>query len=87
MKSLLRVLFILVLFCGFASHAHAAGVNFHVQVLDPANVCITNPSECFVADPTAPFAVTFNAATCALADPPISVPSPAGCLIELNAKF
>jgi hypothetical protein len=87
MKYLLRVLFILALFCGFASHARAVAVDFHVQVLDPANVCITNPAECFVADATAPFAVTFNSATCGLANPPISVPSPSGCLIVFNATF
>jgi hypothetical protein len=87
MKYLLRVLFVLALFCGLTSHARAAGVDFHVQVLDPANVCITNPAECFIADPAAPFGVTFNTATCALANPPISVPSPAGCLIVFNATF
>jgi hypothetical protein len=87
MKSLLRVVFVLALFCGFASHAHASGVDFTVQVLDPANVCITNPAECFVADTTAPFGVTFNSATCGLANPPISVPSPSGCLIVFNATF
>jgi hypothetical protein len=87
MKYLLRVLFILALSCGFASHARADAVDFHVQVLDPANVCITNPAECFVADTTAPFAVTFNSATCGLANPPISVPSPSGCLIVFNATF
>jgi hypothetical protein len=87
MKYLLRVLFILALFCGFTSHARAVGVDFHVQVLDPVNICITNPAECFIADPAAPFAVTFNSATCALANPPISVPSPAGCLIVFNATF
>jgi hypothetical protein len=87
MKYLLRVLFILALFCGFTSHARAVGVNFHVQVLDPVNICIANPAECFIADPAAPFAVTFNSATCALANPPISLPSPAGCLIVFNATF
>src|SRR5437588_10871838 len=40
MKSLLRVLFVVALFCGVASHAHASVVDFHVQVLDPVNVCI-----------------------------------------------
>ena len=36
MKYLLRVLFVLAMFCGFTSHARAVGVDFHVQVLDPA---------------------------------------------------
>ena len=87
MKSLLRVVFVLALFCGLASQAHAVGVDFHVQVLDPANICFSNPAACVITDPSAPFAVTFNSATCGLAIPPISVPSPAGCLIVFNATF
>ncbi|MCU1251242.1 MAG: hypothetical protein JWQ49_4271 [Edaphobacter sp.] len=87
MKYLLRVLFILVLSCGFTTNARAVGVDYHVQVLDPTNVCFSNPAACVIADPTAPFGVTFNSATCALANPPISVPSPAGCLIVFNATF
>jgi hypothetical protein len=85
MKYLLRVLFVLALFCGFTSHARAVGVDFHVQVLDPTNVCFTNPAACVITDATAPFAVTFNAATCTLA--PISIPAPAGCLIVFNETF
>lgn len=85
MKSLLRVLFVLALFCGFAGHAHAAGVDFHVQVLDPTNFCTTNPALCVVTDATAPFAVTFTAPTCALES--ISVTPPAGCLIVFNDTF
>ena len=85
MKYLLRVLFILALSCGFASHARASGVDFHVQVLDPINICFSNPAACVITDATAPFAVTFNSATCTLA--PISIPSPAGCLIVFNATF
>jgi hypothetical protein len=85
MKYLLRVLFVLALFCGFTSHARAVGVDFHVQVLDPPNVCFSNPAACVITDATAPFAVTFNAQTCTLA--PISIPSPAGCLIVFNETF
>jgi hypothetical protein len=85
MKYLLRVLFVLALFCGFTSHARAVGVDYHVQVLDPTNVCFSNPAACVITDATAPFAVTFNSATCTLA--PISIPSPAGCLIVFNETF
>ena len=85
MKHLLRVLFILALFCGFTSHARASGVDFHVQVLDPTNFCSTNPALCVVADPTAPFAVTFTTPTCALES--ISITPPGGCLIVVNDTF
>src|SRR5882757_2727213 len=72
MKYLLRVLFILALFCGFTSHARAVGVDFRVQVLDPANVCVSspNPASCTIGDPTQPFAVTFDSQTCGLAQLP-----------------
>jgi hypothetical protein len=87
MKHLLRVLFILALSCGFASHARANGVDFHVQVLDPTNICTSNPAACFIADASAPFAVTFNNGTCSLVQPPITIPSPGGCLIVFNDTF
>jgi hypothetical protein len=83
MKYLLRVLFVLALYCGFSNQAQ--GVSYHVQVLDPVNVCYANPAACVITDATAPFAVTFNSATCSLA--PISLPSPAGCLIVFNETF
>lgn len=85
MKALLRVLFILTLFCGFAGHAHASGVDFHVQVLDPTNFCSTSPALCVVADSTAPFAVTFSNPTCAIES--ISITPPGGCLIVVNDTF
>ena len=87
MKYLLRVLFILALSCGFASHARANGVDFHVQVLDPTNICTSNPAACFIADASAPFAVTFSNATCSLVQPAITIPSPGGCLIVFNDTF
>ena len=83
MKCLLRVLFVLALFCGFASSAHAAGVDFHVQVLDPSNMCFDSPNLCLIADPSAPFDVGFSAATCK----PLGLPSDPltdGCLIVFN---
>jgi len=85
MKYLLRVLFVLALFCGITSHARAAGVDFHVQVLDPTNMCFASPSLCVIADSSAPFAVTFTAATCALDGLP-SGPTD-GCLIVFNDTF
>jgi hypothetical protein len=85
MKYLLRVLFILALSCGFASHARAIAVDFHMQVLDPANICISSPASCVITDPTAPFAVSFSSPTCALAGLP-SGPTD-GCLIVFNQTF
>jgi hypothetical protein len=85
MKYLLRVLFVLALFCGITSHARASEIDFHVQVLDPPNMCFLNPSLCVVADSSAPFAVTFTAATCALDGLP-SGPTD-GCLIVVNDTF
>jgi hypothetical protein len=85
MKYLLRVLFVLALFCGFTSNARAVGVDFHVQVLDPTNFCTTNPALCVITDATAPFAVTFTAPTCVLES--ISIAPPAGCLIVFNDTF
>lgn len=83
MKYLVRVLFVLALYFGFSTQAQ--GVSYHVQVLDPVNVCFANPAACVISDATAPFAVTFSSATCALA--PISLPAPAGCLIVFNDTF
>jgi hypothetical protein len=85
MKYLLRVLFILVLSCGFASHARASEIDFHVQVLDPTNFCSANPALCVVGDPTASFPVTFTAPTCALES--ITIVGPGGCLIVVNDTF
>jgi hypothetical protein len=66
MKYLLRVSFILALFCGVTSVARAQrGADFHAQVLDP--VCSTNPdATCTLlpTDPGTPFNITLNALTC-----------------------
>jgi hypothetical protein len=65
MKSFLRVLFILVLFCGVSSFAHADGFDFHAQVLDPT--CVTNPdAACTLlpADAGVPFPINLTADTC-----------------------
>jgi hypothetical protein len=84
MKYLLRVLFVLALFCGATSHARAAGVDFHVQVLDP--VCtVSSPIVCTVVDPSVPFPVTFTTNTCSLffGSP---APSTNGCFEVINAS-
>jgi hypothetical protein len=87
MKHLLRVLFILALSCGFTGHARASVIDFHVQVLDPVNVCIASPASCTITDASAPFAVTFSAPTCTLVQPPITLPPLGGCLIVFNETF
>jgi hypothetical protein len=84
MKYLLRVLFVLALFFGFASNARAVGVDFHVQVLDP--VCtVASPIVCTVVDPSVPFPVTFTTNTCTLffGSP---APSTNGCFEVINAS-
>ncbi len=50
MKYLLSALFVLTLFCGITSQAHAS--NFHVGVVDPTTCDTANPSICLIADPT-----------------------------------
>ena len=91
MKYLLRVLFILALFCAFSSVARADGVDFHVQVLDP-NACSHNPGEiakCEVADPSVPFTlVPLDAPPCGVLVPPQGTdPSQDGCLIIFNTSL
>jgi hypothetical protein len=81
MKYLLRVLFILALFCGVTSPARAA----HLQVLDPSNTCGLDPSLCTIADPTAPFAVVFDSATCGLDGLPTGPTD--GCVEVVNDTF
>ena len=85
MKSLLRILFVLALFCGISSFAHAQrGVDFHVQVLDP--VCTpTSPIVCTVQDPSIAFPVTFDSVTCQdfLGGPLVSTN---GCFEVVNAS-
>jgi hypothetical protein len=83
MKCLLRVLFVLALFLGFSSHARAAGVDYHVMVLDPT--CITNPSICLVESPSVTFPVQFSSSTCAFQGLP-SDPTTDGCLEIINAS-
>jgi hypothetical protein len=83
MKYLFRVLFILALFCGVATHARAQ--DFHVQVLDP-NICFSNPSVCLVLDTSAPINVSLDALACQIAGVPNlpSNPGTYGCAILLN---
>jgi hypothetical protein len=82
MKHLLRVLFILALFCGVSSVAHADSIDFHVEVLDPANSCDPSTSLCTIADPSQPITVTFLSAACT----PFGLPNGPtdGCLVLGN---
>jgi hypothetical protein len=92
MKSFLRALFILALFCGVSSFAHAAGVNFHAQVLDPT--CVTNPdAACTLLPPDTgvPFPINLTADTCNVQSQLGNIPSgvlPAdgnyGCFVGTN---
>jgi hypothetical protein len=88
MKYLLRVLFVLALFCGATSHARAVGVDFHVQVLDPS--CVTTPdAACTLlpTDPGVPFSINLTAQTCIdqAAAGHISLPTaPFGCFVGTN---
>jgi hypothetical protein len=52
MKYLLRILFVLALFCGVTSHAHAS--NFHVGAVDPSPCGPTNLSTCNIIDANGP---------------------------------
>jgi hypothetical protein len=85
MKYLLRVLFVLALFFGVSSHARAAAVDFHVQVLDP-NVCNSGSGQvakCLVGDPTSPIPVTLDGPTCGTLNLPATT-LPQGCLVIEN---
>jgi hypothetical protein len=62
MKFLLRVLFILALFCAFTSHARASAIDFHSTVLDPPPFCPI-ATDCFIFD-NAPFTATFSGDQC-----------------------
>ena len=79
MKQLLCVLFILALFCGIPTHARADAINFHVQVLDPANTCDPSTSFCTIADPGQTLQVTFLEAACT----PFGITAD-GCLVLAN---
>lgn len=84
MKQLLRLFFVMALVFGSAHSGRAQG--FHMKVLDPANLCSTNPSLCKILDVTAPFPVTFTANTCVVAGVTGLPSNPAtyGCLLLDN---
>jgi hypothetical protein len=62
MKYLLSALFVLALFCGITSQAHAS--NFHVGVVDP-NTCGPDFSACTIQEATGPITGPFTFATSA----------------------
>jgi hypothetical protein len=85
MKYLLRVLFVVALFFGVTSGARAQG--FHMQVLDPGNICGgVDPTGCIIIDSSAPLTIDLNAATCKFAGVPDlpSNPNTYGCAVLLN---
>lgn len=86
MKHLLRLFFVIALVFGCTSYVRA--VDFHVTVLDPPNICVSNPSACVIFDTTAPFTATFSTSTCTLAGVPGPTPAaPYGCLALFNATL
>jgi hypothetical protein len=82
MKYLLRILFILALFCAVTNHAHAT--NFHAQVLDPT--CENNNSACTLGltDLGTSFPITLTEINCANHN--ISGPASGdfGCFVGTN---
>jgi hypothetical protein len=81
MKYLFRVLFILALSCGFASHARAQG--FHATVLDPSGFsCLTPDNNCSIYD-TSPFPVALSSAECTFLNLPDGPND--GCFLGINA--
>lgn len=87
MKHLLRFFFVLALVFGASNYMHAS--DFHVTVLDPANVCASNPALCTILDTTASFPATFTANTCSFAGVTglPSDPTTYGCLVLVNATL
>jgi hypothetical protein len=79
MKYLLRVLFILALSCGFASHAHAT--LFHVGNVDPNSCGPNNLSACSIIDANGPITgFTFDTSACNAS----GIPAGAFCLDLFN---
>jgi hypothetical protein len=79
MKYLLRVLFILALFCGVTSHAHAS--DFHVGAVDPNSCGPGNLSACSIIDANGPIAgFMFETTACNAS----GIPSGAYCIDLFN---
>jgi hypothetical protein len=76
MKYLLRILFVLALFCGVTSHAHA----LRIGLVDP-NSCGPNPSTCSIIDANGPITgFMFTAGACNNS----GIPSGAFCIDLFN---
>jgi hypothetical protein len=88
MKHLLRVLFILALFCGISSIARADAVDFHTQILDPT--CNPGNTSCAIGlgDVGVPFPIALNAGLCTSHQPPVTgLPTDGtafGCFVGTN---
>ena len=88
MKHLLRVLFILALFCGVTSIARADAVDFHTQILDPT--CDPTNTSCAIGptDVGVPFSIALDMGLCTSHQPPVTgLPTdgtPFGCFVGTN---
>ena len=88
MKLLLRVLFILALFCGVTSIARADAVDFHTQILDPT--CDPTNTSCAIGptDVGVPFSIALDMGLCTSHQPPVTgLPTdgtPFGCFVGTN---
>jgi hypothetical protein len=88
MKHLLRVLFILALFCGVTSIARADEIDFHTQILDPT--CDPGNTSCALgpADLGVPFSIALDMGLCTSHHPPVGgLPTdgtPFGCFVGTN---
>lgn len=88
MKHLLRVLFILALFCGVTSIAKADEVDFHTQILDP--ICDPGNTSCALgpSDVGVPFSIALDMGLCTSHIPPVTgLPTdgtPFGCFVGTN---
>jgi hypothetical protein len=87
MKHLLRVLFILALFCGVTSIARASAVDFSTQILDP--ICDPGNTSCALgpSDVGVPFAISLNMGLCTSHIPPVTglpTGTPFGCFVGTN---
>jgi hypothetical protein len=78
MKHLLRILFVLALFCGVTRHAHAN--DFHMGATDPNFCSPADPSSCFVVDSGPLTGFVFTTDGCSMSN----APSGAFCVALFN---
>jgi hypothetical protein len=73
MKFLRVLLALTMLFCGFAGHAKADGIDFRATVLDGENDCTQDNTGCFIKDPTQTITIALSPDAC-----PAAVMAPQG---------